>query len=78
MQRAILQQATIKHIQIQATRGLPGHGTGLENQAANDESCQDDSSLFSFVFSVLANVIGGVLLLSLMFVLPHVIARILS
>ena len=78
MHRAILQQATFKHIQVQATRVLPGHGTGLEQQAANDESCEDDSSLFSFVVSVLANVIGGALLLFAMLVLPQLIAGILS
>ena len=78
MQRAIQQQATLKHVQIQATRVLPGHGTGLESRAVNDESYEEKRSLFGLVLSVLANVIGGALLLSGMFVLPHVIAKILS
>ncbi len=78
MQRAILQQATFTDIQTQAMRELPGQTVGLENQAVNDESYQDDSSLLWLVLSVLANVIGGTILLASMFVLPHLIARILS
>ena len=78
MQQAIFQQATVTQIQTQASRVLPGHGTGLEKQAANDESSQGESSLLRLVFSVLANVVGGTILLSIMFVLPHIVARIMS
>ena len=78
MQQAIFQQATATQFQTQASRVLPGDGAGLEEQAANDESSQDESSLLRLVFSVLANVIGGTILLSAMFVLPHIVARILS
>ena len=83
MQRAVLQQATFTGFQRQATRLVPGHGTGLENQAVNDDSFRDDSyrdksSLLSLVLSVLANAIGGSLLLGGMFFLPHLIAGILS
>jgi hypothetical protein len=93
MQRAVLQQATFTGFQTQATRVAPGRITGLENQAVNDESfrddsfrddsfqddpCQKESSLLMLVMSVLANVIGGSLLLSGMFFLPHLIERILS
>jgi hypothetical protein len=78
MQQAIFQQATVTQFQTQASRVLPGHGAGLEKQAANDESSQDESSLLRLVFSVLVNVIGGTILLSAMFVLPHLIASILS
>ena len=72
MQRAIYQ------FQTQASRVLPCHGAGLEEQEANDEPGQEESSLLRLVFSVLANVVGGTILLSAMFVLPHIIARILS
>jgi hypothetical protein len=93
MHRAVLQQATFTDFQTQATRIVPGHGTGCENQAVNDDSFRDDSfrgdsfqgdtcekknSPLMLVASVLANVIGGSLLLSGMFFLPHLIARILS
>jgi len=47
MQRAIQQQATFRHVQIQATRVLPGHGTGLESRAVNDESYEEKRSLES-------------------------------
>ena len=93
MQRAVLQQATFTGFQTQAARVVPEHGTGFENQAVNDDSfkddsfkddscrdepCQKQSSRLMLVVSVLANVIGGSLLLSGMFFLPHLIARILS
>jgi len=83
MQRAVYQQMTFAGFQTQATRVVPGHGTGLEEQAVNDESFRDDTSqkedsLLMLVMSVLANVVGGSLLLSGMFFLPHLIARIVS
>lgn len=72
MQRAIYQQAT--PIQNQASH-LPGHGTGVGKNAANDDHYEGEPSLVRFVFSVLANVVGGAVLLSAMFIMPHVIAR---
>lgn len=88
MQKAVLQQATFTGFQTQATPVMPGHGTGFENQAVNDDSfrddsirdepCQKKSSPLMLVVSVLANTIGGSLLLSGMFFLPHLIAGILS
>ena len=83
MQQAIFQQAPVTQFQTQASRVLPGHGTGMENhneekEAANDKFCQDESSLLRQFLSILANVIGGTILLSGMFILPHVIARILG
>jgi len=78
MQQALFQQATFTQIQAQVARVSPGHGTGVQNQAINDENYHDESSTVRLVFSVLGNVIGGTLLLSGMFVLPHVIATIFS
>ena len=78
MQRAVFQQATITQIQSQATRVLPGHGTGLDDLSVNDEFFNDENSPLRLVFSVLANVVGGTLLLSGMYFLPHVIGRLLS
>ena len=78
MQRAVFNQATITQIQTQATRVLPGHGTGMEDRAVNDDIYQDENSPLRLVFSVIANVVGGTLLLSGMFFLPHVIEKLLS
>ena len=78
MQRAVFNQATVTQIQTQASRVLPGHGTGMEDRAVNDDIYHDENSPIHMVFSVLANVIGGTLLLSGMFYLPHVIAKLLS
>ena len=78
MQRAVFNQATITQIQTQATRVLPGHGTGMEDRAVNDDIYQDENSPLRLVFSVIANVVGGTLLLSGMFFLPHIIGRLLS
>jgi len=78
MQRAVFQQSTITLIQTQATRVLPGHGTGMDDLSVNDEFYHDGNSPARWVFSVLANVVGGTLLLSGMFFLPHLIGRLLS
>jgi len=78
MQRAIFQPTSITPLQIQATRVLPGHGTGAEEQAVNDEVYDDKNTLAREVFAVLINVVGGALLLSGMLFLPYVIAGILS
>jgi hypothetical protein len=75
MQRAIFQQATIRHIQSQASRVVPA---GTQDRAINDDSYHGEVSLLRLVFSVLANVVGGSLLLYGMFVLPHVLGEILS
>jgi hypothetical protein len=78
MQRAFFQQATITQIQIPVNRALPGHGTGVEDPAINDDVYQVEISPIRMVFSVLANVIGGTLLLTAMFYLPHIIGSLLS
>jgi hypothetical protein len=77
MQPALFQQATITQIKTQVTQELPGHGTGLEIEAVNDDLYQDESSPLRLVLSVMANVIGGTLLLSGMFYLPHLLAEVL-
>ena len=77
MQRVIFQQVTPIQFQSQATRVLPGHGTGLKNQAVNDDTCLDDNSPLKMVLSVLANVIGGALLLSGMLFFPHLLSQFL-
>ncbi len=76
MQRALFQQANTSQIQTQATPMLPGHGTGVAGDAVNDEVYHAETGVIRFVLSVLANVIGGGLLLSGMFFLPHLLAEI--
>jgi hypothetical protein len=78
MQRAVFPQATFTQIQTQATRVLPGHDASVGDQAVNDDIYHDGNSPIRMLFSVLANVVGGTLLLSGMFYLPHVIAKLLS
>ena len=78
MQQAIFQQASITQIQTQATRVVSGHGTGVDDPAINDDNYHDVTSPLRVVLSVMANVVGGTLLFSGMFILPYVIAGILS
>ena len=78
MQRVLFQHTGDTQIQSQASRVLPGHGTGVHGQAVNDEVYDDGASPVWLVLSVLGNVIGGTLLLSGMLVLPHVLAEILG
>ncbi len=77
MQRAIFNDTTPIHFQSQATRVLPGHGTGILQQAVNDDDYVEEASRLRLAASVLANVLGGVLLLASMFVLPHIVAGLL-
>jgi len=78
MQRVFFQQPGVNQFQSQASRMLPGHGTGELAPAINDESYDVKSSVLWLVISVLGNVIGGTLLLSGLFVLPHFLAGILG
>ena len=78
MQRLNLQQTEIIQFQSQASRVMPGHGTGMLDSATNDDIYHDGNSVLKQVFSVLGNVIGGALLLTCMFVLPHLIGFFLS
>ena len=78
MQRVLFQQTGVTQIQSQASRVLPGHGTGVHGQAVNDDVYDEGVSPVRLVFAVLGNMIGGALLLSGMFVLPHVLAGLLG
>ena len=74
MQQVIFQQTTATKPHSQATYLLPGHGTGTMTPASNDESYLQEESVFKMTLSVLANVIGGGLLLAAMFNLPVILA----
>ena len=76
MQRVLIQQPEIS--QSQASRVLAGHGTDEQEPAINDEFYDEKNSVLWLVVSVVGNVIGGTLLLSGMFILPHVLAGILG
>jgi len=78
MQRALFSHTAFTQIHTQATRVVPKHAADLDEKASNDEHYHDENSLLRMVFSVLANVIGGVILLSGMYAMPHIIAKILS
>ena len=78
MQRVLFQHTGDTQIQSQASRILSGHGTGVHGQAVNDDVYDDGASPVWLVITVLGNVIGGTLLLSGMFVLPHVLAEVLG
>ena len=78
MQRVLFQQTGVTQIQSQASRVLPGHGTGVQGRAVNDDVYDEGVSPVRLVFAVLGNMIGGTLLLSVMFVLPHVLAGLLG
>ena len=83
MQHASHQKATVTHIHLDSGLVLPGHGTGIKGRACNDVACNDEAydvetSGPGMVISILGNVLGGSLLLSGMFYLPHLIGFFLS
>ena len=78
MQRVLFQQPEMSQFQSQASRVLAGHGTAKQEPAINDEFYDEKNSVLWLVVSVFGNVIGGTLLLSGMFILPHVLAGILD
>ena len=73
-----MQQATITPIHLQETQVTPGHGTGIEGAACNDETYQEENTSLTMMLSVAANLFGGAVLLSGMFVLPHLIGFLLG
>ena len=77
MRRAVFQQITPIQFQSQATRVLPGHGTGAQERAVNDDDYHAETAPIRVIFAVLGNVVGGALLLACMFVLPQIVAGIL-
>jgi len=78
MQWALSSQTACTQIHAQATRVLPKQDAGRDNEASNDDCYDDKKPLLRMVLAVLANVVGGAVLLSCMYALPHIIAKILS
>ncbi len=51
MQGVLFQQVEITRVQSQASRVLPGHGTGKPDDAINDDVYDDETSPLWLVFS---------------------------
>ena len=77
MQKSVLKQQDVTRIQSQAYRILPGHGTGVQGQAVNDDVIVDEDNIFWRVMSVLGNALGGTLLLYGLFLLPHIVSKLI-
>jgi len=78
MQWAISSQTAFSRVHSQATRVPPRRATGVEDKAVNDAGSHRENSLWRMMVCVLANVIGGAVLLTGMYALPHILAKILS
>lgn len=77
MQRAILDTTDMVQIRTQAIRVAPGHGTGVHGEALNDDDFGGEAPLARMVFAVMANALGGALLLAGLFLLPQIVAVLL-
>jgi len=78
MQKSVLKQQDVTRVHLQACRILPGHGTGVQGQAVNDDVIDDEDNIFWRVMSVLGNALGGTLLLYGLFLLPHIVAKLID
>jgi len=74
MLQANFQQTTDTKFHSQATFLLSGRGTGTIPSASNDENYDRQESVFKLTLSILANVVGGALVLTAMFNLPIILA----
>ena len=78
MQKSVLKQQDVTRIHSQAYRILPGHGTGVHGQAVNDDVIVDEDNIFWRTMSILGNAAGGMVLLYGLFLLPHVVSKLLD
>ena len=78
MQQVLFQPKDFTGMGSRACREMPGHGTGVRQEAANDDCYDAETSPIWLVFSVIGNVIGGALLLSGLILLPHIVADLLG
>jgi hypothetical protein len=74
MQRAQSKGTTPIHFQSQATRVLPGHGTGALEAAVNDDEYLAKVAPLQLALEVAGNAIGGALLLASAVSLPYLVA----
>ena len=78
MQQVLFQQKDFTGTHSRACREMPGHGTGVQGEAANDDCYDVENGPIRLVFSVVGNVIGGALLLSGLILLPHIVSALLG
>jgi len=78
MQQVLFQLKDLIDADSRFCRNLPGHGTGLQYQAANDDCYDDENNPVRLVLSVAGNVIGGTLLLTGLLLLPQIVAVMLG
>ena len=74
MQQAIFLHTKGVNSYTAASRLVPGHGTGTKTPASNDANYVQQESTLKFALVVLANVVGGAVLLAAMFNLPIILA----
>lgn len=78
MQQVLFQQKDFLSPDSRVCRNMPGHGTGLQCQAANDDCYVDENNRVRLVISVAGNVIGGTILLTGLLLLPQIVAVMLG
>ena len=78
MQRAVLRAVTPIQFHSQATRVVTDHSASLQDEAVNDDVYETGVSVTQEAIRVIANVIGGALMLAGLLVMPHIIAGFLN
>jgi len=78
MQQVLFQPGDFTGMDSRVCREWPGHGTGVQQEAANDDCYDAEISTIRLVLSVVGNVIGGALLLAGLVLLPHIVADLLG
>jgi hypothetical protein len=78
VQQVLFQKKVFLNPDSRICRNVPGHGTGLQRRAANDDCYDDENSPVRVVLSVAGNVIGGTALLTGLLLLPQIVAVMLG
>lgn len=78
MQRAVSHAVTPIRFHSQATRVVAMQGADLPDSAVNDDVYQERVSVAGQALRIIANVIGGALMLAGLLVMPHILAGFLN
>jgi len=78
MQQVLFQQKDFTGQSCRVCSEMPGHGTGLQRQAANDDCYHDENNPVRLVLSVAGNVIAGTVLFAGLLLLPQIVAVMLG
>lgn len=78
MQQVLFQPKDFTGLDSRACRKVPGHGTGIQREAANDDCYDAETGPVWLMLSVVGNAIGGAILLSGLLLLPHIVADLLG